>query len=311
MNPLVSIIMPTYNTEKYIRYSIESVISQTYLNWELIIIDDGSTDNTVIIVNEFIKKDSRIRYIYQNNAKQARARNNGIENAKGTILAFLDSDDLWLSTKLEKSILEFNTSMTDLLFTNSFITSDFLIDINNHNYKKMNVVSGYYSGNEALKLFIQGNRIPLLTVLVKKEKLKKIGGFNEQFTPAEDYDLWLRLLKNGCKFLAIDDVLSIYRLQQNSSTANDRLATKAVLLSIRNNFSNASILEFEALNFVKRWIKRWIKNYFYTTNDRNEIVKIIKSFDLLNIRILFLIKLYGFLKFDLIKKIILKQFKTC
>ncbi|MFY7812011.1 MAG: glycosyltransferase family 2 protein, partial [Flavobacterium sp.] len=87
MNPLVSIIMPTYNTEKYIRYSIESVISQTYLNWELIIIDDGSTDNTVIIVNEFIKKDSRIRYIYQNNAKQARARNNGIENAKGTILA--------------------------------------------------------------------------------------------------------------------------------------------------------------------------------------------------------------------------------
>lgn len=105
MNDLVSIIMPSYNTAKYISAAIESILNQTYENWELIIVDDCSTDNTDEILTEYAKKDSRIRY-YKNekNSGAAVARNRALRQAKGKWVAFLDSDDLWEKDKLEKQI---------------------------------------------------------------------------------------------------------------------------------------------------------------------------------------------------------------
>ena len=99
--PLVSIIMPAYNTEKYIQASIDSVLNQTFTNWELIIINDGSTDSTVEIVKENQKRDHRIILINQVNKKQAAARNAGFKISKGEWIAILDSDDLWVNNKLE------------------------------------------------------------------------------------------------------------------------------------------------------------------------------------------------------------------
>src|SRR5690349_25117803 len=98
---LISVIMPAYNAEKFVAESISSVITQTYKNWELIIVDDGSTDNTKNIIEEFAKHDARIKYIYQENAKQGKARNTGIAMAKSGLVAFLDADDLWLPQMLE------------------------------------------------------------------------------------------------------------------------------------------------------------------------------------------------------------------
>lgn len=92
---IVSIIMPCYNGEKYIEETIGSVLAQTYKNWELIVIDDGSKDASAQIVKELAKKDSRIKLLQQSNAGSAAARNNGIRNAKGRYIALLDSDDLW------------------------------------------------------------------------------------------------------------------------------------------------------------------------------------------------------------------------
>ena len=104
MNELVSVIMPSYNTASYISDSIKSVLAQTYSNWELIIVDDCSTDNTDAIVAEFLS-DKRIRY-YKNpyNSGAAQSRNRALREAKGRYIAFLDSDDLWLPEKLEKQI---------------------------------------------------------------------------------------------------------------------------------------------------------------------------------------------------------------
>src|SRR5687768_13986927 len=101
MIPLVSVIMPAYNVEKFIQQSIDSVLGQTFSSWELIIIDDGSTDNTVPIVEENQARTDKILLIRQENKKQAAARNAGLRIAKGRWIAFLDSDDIWLPNKLE------------------------------------------------------------------------------------------------------------------------------------------------------------------------------------------------------------------
>src|SRR5919106_5413407 len=97
---LVSVIMPAYNAEKYIAGSIRSVIVQTYSDWELIVVDDGSTDSTATVVQEFVARDPRIKYIFQENGRLGKARNTGIRNSSGPLIAFLDSDDLWVPIKL-------------------------------------------------------------------------------------------------------------------------------------------------------------------------------------------------------------------
>lgn len=276
--------MPAYNVEKYIGASITSVINQTYSNWELIVIDDGSTDGTAAIVQAFIEKDDRIKYLHQENARQARARNNGISHAKGSLLAFLDSDDMWLPQKLEKSLASFDLEQYDLIFTNTYTTDEEIIDVSNTSYQVMNVVAKEYHGKEALQSFMEYNRVPTLTVLVKKSVVEKVGLFDEYCVPAEDYDLWMRLLKDGAKFKSIDLPLSIYRVQESSSTASDRLATASVVKSIAKNFSSKELKELQVDQHLRRWILRWIefslnkttiskfKTYVFQFNFRNKLI---------------------------------------
>src|SRR5205809_3501840 len=103
---LVSVIMPAYNAGKFITESIESVIAQTYAYWELLIVDDGSTDNTKNVIQNFSEKDKKIRYFFQANGKQGKARNMALSYASGNYIAFLDADDIWLPQKLEVQVKE-------------------------------------------------------------------------------------------------------------------------------------------------------------------------------------------------------------
>src|SRR2546423_988247 len=98
-SPLVSIVVPAYNAEKYLEETIQSVIAQTYPNWQLVIVDDGSTDNTAEIVKSWALRDKRIFYYYQTNQRMASARNNGIRRATGKYIAFLDADNIFLPNK--------------------------------------------------------------------------------------------------------------------------------------------------------------------------------------------------------------------
>jgi teichuronic acid biosynthesis glycosyltransferase TuaG len=306
---LVSIIMPAYNVEKYIAASITSVLNQTYSNLELIVIDDGSTDGTAAIINSFTIKDERIIYVYQENAKQAIARNKGISVAKGEILAFLDSDDLWLPNKLEQSIKSFELDQYDLLLTNYYVTSAKEIDVFNPNYEVMKVDDCLFSGEEALKAFIKLNRVPILTVLVKKEIVEKVGCFDECCVPAEDYDLWIRLLKNRAVFKSISVPLSIYRLHESSSTSSDRLATYAVLKSLAKNFSQEEIILLKSESYLKWWILRWID---FCLNKHNVLTlkKYVYYFNLGNISIAVLFILRNFFGFIIFKRLIKKLIKS-
>ena len=214
MQPLISVITPAYNAAKYIAKSIESVIHQSFPDWELIIVDDGSTDNTKSIVQSYCELDSRVKYVFQENGRQGKARNTGLALACGILLAFLDADDVWLPEKLSIQTRQMQSSEADLIFSDSFIFSENEeIEGGTKQLKKFNVSTGLYCGETGVGSFLARNHVSILTVLVKKDALLKAGGFTEDraIQNAEDYHLWLKLLMEGFTFFGFGDVLAAYR----------------------------------------------------------------------------------------------------
>lgn len=256
-NPLVSVIMPAYNAQKYIAESIESVIGQTYLNWELLIVDDGSTDHTASIIKQYQLNDSRIQYIYQENGRQGKAKNTAIKNSKGDYIAFLDADDLWLAEKLKVSVNEITRGDYSLLFTDCFVFKDDSRNIST--LGTMGVVDAIYKGRESILMFLNYNRIPNLTVLVKRKVMLEAGDFMDMVV-AEDYEMWLRLLKNGCIFKAISTPLSLYRMHSESITAKDRHATFEVIKIIKAFGQKNSDYTADTIQIAQDKIKYWLYN---------------------------------------------------
>lgn len=217
MSPLISIIMPAYNSAAFIAESIQSVRSQTWQEWELIIVDDGSTDETAKVVKEFAAADRRIKYIYQTNQRQAHARNTGIRHASGDLIAFLDNDDLWLPRKLELQWQVIDETRADLVFSNGFV---FLDDDTTNESQDFPIVTGHYTGQEMLDLKVIRNRIPVLTVLVRRELLMAAGGFDvdERYWGSDDYELWCRLAHGGATFFGMKERLARYRVHGAAMT---------------------------------------------------------------------------------------------
>jgi glycosyltransferase involved in cell wall biosynthesis len=184
-NYLVSVIIPTYNRAHLLDRAVRSVLNQTYQNFEIIIIDDGSTDNTKDIIGQF--EDDRIQYICQQRCGASSARNRGIEIAKGEYIGFLDSDDQWLPQKLEKQIKKFQevSDKVGVVFTNFWIMWG-----NRKILGKTKMKRGYIYEDELFEDHVTGT-----TILVKRECFDKIGGFDEKIPARQDYDLCLRISK--------------------------------------------------------------------------------------------------------------------
>ncbi len=217
-NDLVSVIMPAYNAEKYIPEAIESVIGQTYPGWELIVVDDGSTDNTAGIISQYAARDNRIRYIQQPHGKQAKARNNALMHARGELIAFLDADDIWMPDKLEVQTEIMNRHPFDLTFSDGyFFESNPVMGLQ----YRIKIKYGQYQGEEAVKDFLSGNRVPLMTAVARRSSLQKVNNFLETPGIHEDYDLWIRLLINGCTFLGINNCLAFYRKHKTSASSGE------------------------------------------------------------------------------------------
>lgn len=223
MTPLISIITPAYNAEKYLAETIESVLQQTYSNWELLIVDDGSTDKTAHIIQEFLKQDNRIQYHYQPNGRQGKARNLAIKHAKGKYLAFIDADDLWTETKLEKQVAVFTQfPQVDLVYTNGVSFEDSIDNVASE-HKGM---KGLINKSFMFQSMLSGKSLPNLSVMVKKECVDAINGFAEdkRLQNAEDYQLWLRLADNDCQMYGLAENLFYYRLHENQVTSQDSMA---------------------------------------------------------------------------------------
>jgi len=188
MNDGVSVIIPTYNASKYVTKAIDSVLNQDYDNYEIIVVDDGSTDNTQEVLEKY---GSKIKYIYQENGGPAKARNTGIISSYEDYIAFLDADDLWLPGKLRKQIDFFHRHpqyamvYTDMKHAvNGKIVNSSYLKEGNYRY----ISSGFIYENLLRECFIFTP-----TVIVKRECLEKVGLFREDLRISEDYDLWLRI----------------------------------------------------------------------------------------------------------------------
>lgn len=207
---LVSIITPTYNSEKYIKETINSVLSQTYQNWEMIIVDDCSTDNTVRIIEEEMEKNSRIRFIQlQENQGAAVARNTAINYANGRYIAFLDSDNLWEMNKLEVQVSFMN--MNNIPFS---YTSYKIINENGEETGKVVNVPEKIDYNQLLKNTIIG----CLTVMLDINKFGRVQMPNMR--TRQDTALWLLILKQGYIAYGIQQPLAKYRKKSGSISSN-------------------------------------------------------------------------------------------
>jgi glycosyltransferase involved in cell wall biosynthesis len=214
-NPLVSIIMPTYNAAGFIAESISSVRAQTYTNWELVIVNDGSTDDTKAIIQGLQLPKKQLQYIEIDNAGPGAARNRGIAAAQGALIAFLDADDVWEPTKLAQQVEQLITGSYDLVFSSGRFFGD---NAAGHPFV---TAKGPYSGPEMFSVLYQHNRIPIVSALATKVALKKGGLFKEAgllSRKCEDYDLWLRMADAGCSFFGMPEQLVRYRLHSGSST---------------------------------------------------------------------------------------------
>lgn len=210
MNELVSIITPTYNCAKFIGETIESVLSQTYTNWEMIIVDDCSTDNTEEVVNKYSKKDKRIQYYrLENNSGAAIARTKAMELSNGKYMAFLDSDDLWYPNKLEYQIKYMKDNSYG--FT---CTKYEQIDEYSNSLNKIIGVIPKTSYNRLLLDCPVGNS----TVMYDVEKIGKFKVPN--IRKRNDDALWLQMLKKEKYIYGIDEILMRYRIRSNSISSN-------------------------------------------------------------------------------------------
>lgn len=205
-NQLVSIIIPTYNAEDYIKEAVDSTLRQIYKNIEVIVVDDGSTDNTRNVLEPYIVA-GKIRYIYQNNKGLAGARNTGIKNSKGVYIALLDADDLFLPEKIAEQVKvletnrDFGVCYSDILhFTDSEPRRFY-----HHRYR--------YPSGDIFEELLHRQFINPLAVIARREIFEKYGYFDENLRRSEDWDLWLKLARAEVKFYYLDKPLAHYRVR--------------------------------------------------------------------------------------------------
>ena len=216
--PKVSVIIPTYQHAHFVGQAVESVLAQTYKDYEIIVVDDGSTDNTCEVLAEF---GDRITVIYQENRGLSAARNTGIRASKGQYVAFLDADDIWLPEKLEKQIPLFERDESVGL-----VSSDmFFFDENGLRMHKngLRPETGFdwvppKSGMVYSTLFVQ-NYILMPTVVVRRCCFDDVGFFDEELSSYEDHDMWLRIAKNWAVDY-VNEPLAMYRLSATQMHTN-------------------------------------------------------------------------------------------
>lgn len=262
--PKVSVNIACFNSSRFIRETLDSVLSQTYGDFEVIVMDDGSSDGTGEIVKAYA--DPRIRYFYKDNEGLSETRNKSVGVSSGEYIALLDHDDLWLSEKLEREVrlLEENAE-TALVFSDCYISRGGKRDrrtyFDRYKPERGRVFEELLCGSS--------NFIPLSTVIMRKSVFDKIGYFKKEFKIGEEYDLFLRAAKHY-EFDYVEAPLAVYRMHANNVSKNVELFIKETLDIImpwgegglseknRNRFlqKEANLLaelgSFYALNFMKR-----------------------------------------------------------
>lgn len=287
-SPKISIIIPTYNRGTFIKNTIKCVINQTFTDWELLVVDDGSTDNTAKIVKELCLKDSRIKYLYQENSGcPSSPRNLGIKNATGEFVAFLDSDDEWYREKLERQIKLFENSQDPHL---GIVTCFACIK----EYKTGKMIAkrnNFYRGNILKELAHDNFIFTSSCVMTKLSILKGAGLFDTRFKISEDWDMWIRISKLGYTADFVPEYLMNYVAHDKNiyyrNKSFDNKKKFLVLIAFINKHKDLYIkLKSPMIGFYYLYLRRYklsrkylIKNIFdKRTNMREKIRTLIYIF---------------------------------
>jgi glycosyltransferase involved in cell wall biosynthesis len=247
MNEKVSVIIPLYNGEKYINQAIESVLEQTYTNYEIIVVDDGSTDNSKQILSPYFDK---IKYIYQKNQGVAAARNKGLEIATGDYIAFLDQDDYWLENKLERQINCFQ-SLPQI----SIIHSGWY-RVNENNQIKGKIEPWNQVPLLDLKNWLWWKPVLLGAMMFRRRDILQVGGLDTNFKQVCDLELVLNLTLAGYKTTWLKEITLFYREHDRNDSLNTRVQAEESI-QVLDKFFSAPNLSIQ--------IKQWEKECRYYT----------------------------------------------
>jgi len=237
--PEITVIIPVYNGEKTIRNTIESVLNQTFTDFELIIINDGSQDSTLAVIDN--TKDPRKKVFSYPNAGVSESRNRGLELSTGEYIAFLDADDLWTPDKLEaqcKALQENPKAAVAYSWSDWIDESGQFLCSGGHI-----TVDGDAYANLLLRDFVESGSNPL----IRRQALAEVGGFEPSVTPAEDWDMWLRLAARY-EFVTVPSPQILYRISPNSASFNIWKMEAGSLRTIERAFAQAP----ESLQHLKR-----------------------------------------------------------
>jgi len=244
MNPFISVIIPTYNHAHFLTQSLRSVLDQEYSNFEVLVVDNNSSDNTDDVVLGF--KDDRIRLLkIHNKGVIAASRNLGIRHAKGNWIAFLDSDDIWYKTRINTLINKLTCGKYDVISTDEMVRNH---DINSLKVLRM----GPYTKNFYETMLFYGNRLSTSATIVRRSFLidnNLLFSENKKYITVEDYDLWMKLAQSGAGFLFIRKPGGEYNIhgENNSSKTNFHNDNLKILLTDHINKFKVSSSEKKML----------------------------------------------------------------
>lgn len=252
--PKVSVIMPIYNCEEFLRHSIRSVKNQTFNDWELIIVNDASVDNSLQEIMEFAKEDKRIKVInMEHNQGVGKCRNIAMSYAKGRYVAFLDSDDLWSKKKLEKQIAFMKEKNAGLSHT-SFAYINEKGDV---------WPTGQLCVDEDVDRakYMKTTQIGMSSVMIDRAKIDNLS-FPEDRRLCEDAQAWMAQLRKGERFYGLDEVLLLYRIRSNQLSQNK---IKMAANTFRRYMEERDLPLYQRLCYFSQYAyhgfkKRWVKN---------------------------------------------------
>ena len=276
--PLVSVVIPTYNHAHFLNKALKSVRSQTYTNWEAIVIDNHSRDNTDEVVASFA--DERIKLLkIHNHGSIAKSRNLGIKSAQGSWIAFLDSDDLWYQQKLELSI----AAVLSNPLLDGCSTDELLVDTTNNTSSPLH--HGPFCDEFYKILLLEGNRLSPSAVMINKNFLEKheiLFREDKEFITAEDFDFWLQMAEKKAKFHFINSIQGEYTIHQHNESGklNFHLNNVKNVLKdhvfMRQKFTSDKVKLWNAVN--SRLIISEAKRHLKSKRYGDAISTLIKAF---------------------------------
>lgn len=285
--PLISVIIPCFNYAHFLPETLQSLINQTYSNWECIVVDDGSSDNTIDVVNHYLQVDSRFQYIYQHNQGLSAARNTGLLHSKGHYIQFLDADDLIESQKLEVQVnfLE-NNKEVHIVYGRvlyfSFDTGTQKNQINDEPHIPR--ISG--SGMPLIKYLTYINITAVHTTLSRRAVFESVGDFDVTLKSLEDWDYWWRCALKGFnfKYLYKENSSALYRMHP-SSMSKDKWQMKFMELCLRRRMASLlgekELIEMnnEHISKINKYLYIGVWKDIFTKSEGEKVDKLMRLFN--------------------------------